>query len=66
VVIINILLYNDKNEIISVYTQNNSDFQKDDEISVSNKKYKVINIEKYRKLDVNESVEQVTLELKAI
>lgn len=65
-VIINILLYNDKNEIISVYTQNNSDFQKDDEISVSNKKYKVINIEKYRKLDVNESVEQVTLELKAI
>lgn len=62
----NILLLNKDNKVVSLYTQNNSNIKQDDEISILNKRYKVINIEKYRKLDVDESVEQVTLELKAI
>jgi hypothetical protein len=62
----NILLLNKDNEVVSLYTQNNSNIKKDDEVSILNKRYKIIDIEKYRKLDVYENVEQVTMELKAI
>jgi hypothetical protein len=60
-----ILLYNNKNEVVSLYTQNNLNYKKNSIIDINgeSKKYKVTNIEKYRKLDVSESVEQVTLEL---
>ncbi len=60
-----ILLYNNKNEVVSLYTQNNLNYKKNSIIDIKgeSKKYKVTNIEKYRKLDVSESVEQVTLEL---
>ena len=59
-----ILLYNNKNEVVSAYTQNKN-YQNGNVINIKdeNKNYKVVGIEKYRKLDVSESVEQVTLEL---
>jgi hypothetical protein len=62
----NILLLNKEDEVVSIYTPNNLNLKKDDRVSVSNKRYKVVNIEKYRKLDVNENVEHVALELKRI
>jgi hypothetical protein len=60
----NVLLLNKEDEVVVVYTPNDSDYQKDNEVNILDKNYKVIDIEKYRKLDVNENVEQVTMELK--
>jgi len=62
----NILLYNDKDEIVSAYIPNNLDIKKGNRINISGKNYKVVNIEKYRKLDINENVEHVAIELKKI
>jgi hypothetical protein len=62
----NILLLNDKEEVVSIYAPNDLNYQKDNKLNIFGKKYKVVDIEKYRKLNLNESVEQVTLELKRI
>jgi hypothetical protein len=62
----NILLLNKEDEVVSIYTPNDLNLKKDDKVSVYNKRYKVVNIEKYRKLDVNENVEHVAMELKRV
>jgi hypothetical protein len=62
----NILLYNKEEEIVSAYTPNDLNYQKDNKVSILGKNYKVTDIEKYRKLNINENVEHVTLALKKI
>ena len=60
-----ILLYNSKNEVVTAYTSNNSNYQNGEEITIkgSNKNYKVVNIDKYRVMGHSE---RVALELKVV
>lgn len=60
-----ILLYNLKNEIISIYTPNTLDFQNTDILKIKDesKSYKVVDIEKYRRLGHSE---QATLEVRKL
>ena len=53
-----ILLYNDKDDIVSIYTPNTLNFEKGNNITTKdeNKKYKVVDIEKYRRLGNSEQV----------
>jgi len=60
-----VLLYNNKDEIVTIYTPNNLNYKNDELLTIKDekKKYKVIYIEKYRKMD---SMEHVSLELQII
>jgi len=60
-----ILLYNLKNEIISIYTPNTLNFQNTDILTIKDetKSYKVVDIEKYRRLGHSE---QATLEVRKL
>ena len=60
-----ILLYNDKDEVVTAYTSNNPNYQNGEEIIIkgSNKNYKVVDINKYRVMGMPE---QVALELKVV
>jgi len=62
---IDILLYNNKDEVVTAYTSNASNYQNGEEIIIEggNKNYKVVDINKYR---VMGHPEQVALELKVI
>jgi len=62
---LDILLYNSKNEVVTAYTSNNSNYQNGEEITIkgSNKNYKVVNIDKYRVMGHSE---RVALELKVV
>lgn len=59
-----ILLLNNKEEVVSLYTQND-DYKDGNRLTLKdqNKKYKVVDIEKYRKLGYEE---QTTLQLEVI
>ena len=59
-----VLFYNNKNEVVSIYTTNDLEFEKDNILNIKGEKknYKVVQIEKYRKLGSG----QVILELKKI
>lgn len=58
-----ILLYNDKDEVVTAYTSNNPNYKNGDEITIkgSNKNYKVVDINKYRIMGLEQ---HITLELK--
>ena len=60
---IDILLYNDKDEVVTAYTSNASNYQNGEEIIIKgkNKNYKVVDINKYR---VMGREQHITLELK--
>jgi len=60
-----VLLYNNKNEIVTIYTPNNLNYKNGESLTIQDEKknYKVIDIEKYRKMD---SMEHVSLELQII
>ena len=60
---IDILLYNDKDEVVTAYTSNNPNYQNGEEIIIkgSNKNYKVVDINKYR---VMGREQHIALELK--
>jgi len=62
---IDILLYNDKDEVVTAYTSNKSNYKNGGEITIkgSNKNYKVVDINKYRVMGMPE---QVALELKVV
>ena len=50
-----VLLYNDKNEVVVAYTPN-KDFKKGNVISINGKDSKVVDIEKYRVMNGGEFV----------
>ena len=58
-----ILLYNDKDEVVTAYTSNNPNYQNGEEIIIKggNKNYKVVDINKYR---VMGREQHIALELK--
>ena len=60
---IDILLYNDKDEVVTAYTSNNPNYQNGEEIIIKggNKNYKVVDINKYR---VMGREQHIALELK--
>jgi len=60
---LDILLYNDKDEVVTAYTSNNPNYKNGDEITIkgSNKNYKVVDINKYRIMGLEQ---HITLELK--
>jgi len=62
---LDILLYNSKNEVVTAYTSNNSNYQNGEEITIkgSNKNYKVVDINKYRVMGHSE---RIALELKVV
>jgi len=62
---IDILLYNNKDEVITAYTSNNPIYQNGEEIIIKgeNKNYKVVDINKYR---VMGREQHIALELKVI
>lgn len=61
-----ILLYNEQGELVSAYTPNSLNYEKDDEVSILNENYKVVDIEKYRKLNINIDTEFVAMELERL
>ena len=61
---IDILLYNDKDEVVTAYTSNASNYEKNDNLNIKgeNKNYKVVDINKYRVMGLDQ---HIALELKA-
>ena len=60
---IDILLYNDKDEVVTAYTSNIFNYKKNDNLNIKgeNKNYKVVDINKYRIMGLDA---HIALELK--